>query len=206
MALPCKEFLIIGPVLIAMIKWKGKSCAPWSLLYPCCHLWVAAIRTLAAKGPPLQNKVSKASGNTLCSHFWRSLVQAPAAHTSHPGEGWCKRMGSYKPGGTGFCPCLSIQQLQTANLLPRMVNLMKNEFLERNQKLLEDSCYNSINSIDKKKGGKCWTISVFSNKHLSSPGNTNTFHFKILNKKTCWTSVLFQNCPKLKKKEQKDGL
>lgn len=174
----CNEFLIIEAVLSAMIKWTSKSGAPWSLLYLCCHLWVATLRTLSAKafrllgllGPLLQNEASKASGNTLCFYFWRSLVQASATHTRHPGEGWRRRMGRYKPGGTGFCPCLSVQQLQTTHLL-RMVDLMKNEFLEGNQKLLEGSCYNSINSIvkkKKKKGRKCWTISVFSNKHLFS--------------------------------------
>lgn len=44
-------------------------------------------------------------------------------------------MGSYKPGGPGHSHCLGMQQLQTNNLLKRVVNLMQNEFLDGNQKL-----------------------------------------------------------------------
>lgn len=84
---------------------------------------------------------------------------------------------------------------------------MKTEFLEGNQKLLEGSCYNSINSIVKKKGGNVELFQCFQINTCFLSGNTNPFHFKILNKKPlCCTSVLFQNCPKLKKKEEKDGL
>lgn len=88
-------------------------------------------------------------------------------------------MGRYKPGGPGHSHCLGMQQLQTNNLLKRVVNLMQNEFLDGNQKLFVIIQYTEPT----KKGGnveQCFQINI-----CFFPGNTNIFHFKILNKKIC---------------------
>lgn len=124
---------------------------------------------------------------------WLKLQQL----NQSPHKGWGRRMGNYKPGGSGHSTCWGMQQLQTNNHRKRVVNLMQNGFFGRKPKA---TCNNSIYSTDR-KGGNVELFQCFQINICSLPGNTNTFRFKILNKKICWTSALFQKCPKLKKKK-----
>lgn len=94
---------------------KSKSCGPRNALYLCYELWISATAWSYSNtfcsvffGPLLQNETSKLRiKSCACTSGgpWLKLLQL----NQSPHKGWGRRMGSYKPGGSGHSSCLGMQ-------------------------------------------------------------------------------------------------
>lgn len=175
-----------GLPLIARIKWKGKPCAPWRLLYPCWRLWVAALCTLAAKAVSFCPLPLKAFAEMGCSTW--------GASAGHAGRRLMPRDWESQAKGAQLCPCSRIRSYRQLIFSGDWWIWWTANFWKETKSCLRIQVKFNEQNWQEKKGGNVELLQCFET-------NVNTSHFSVLSEKTRWTSALFQNCPKLNKKE-----